>query len=391
MRMLPHNEPTGIQATNPVKGVIAFFGVAILLAYAYGMLSGLAAKQFTAADRGLLSAFGWIGLSLVACDMVRSRVSVDRVLRGVTYLAAVVAGIGIVQFIFGVDIASQIALPGLTPNGDLAAILDRSDFRRVAGTATHPIEYGVILAALFPIVLHYALNDKDRSAIVRWGMLGLVAFAIPLSISRSATLGLAVALLIMFISWSGWRRFVFLLVTPLVLVAMRAAVPGLLGTLKSLFTGWSNDPSIQGRTDDYAVIGQYISQSPVFGTGFGTFLPTEFVILDNQFLGMLVETGVLGLVALLGLFVVGFACARGVVLRAADQRTRELGVALSASIATLGLSFLTFDGLGFPIAAGLSFLLIGITGALWRLTDGGSQTMRLPRAVRKELASSRKA
>ena len=74
---------------------------------------------------------------------------------------------------------------------------------------------------------------------------------------------------------------------------------GLVGTIISLFTGLSSDPSIAGRTDDYAVVGKFISESPWFGRGFGTFLPKEYFILDNQYLGSIVETGYVGLGALL--------------------------------------------------------------------------------------------
>ena len=32
------------------------------------------------------------------------------------------------------------------------------------------------------------------------------------------------------------------------------------------------------------------------------------------------------------------------------------------------MSFATFDALGFPMAAGLVMLLLGLSGAVWRLT-----------------------
>jgi hypothetical protein len=61
-----------------------------------------------------------------------------------------------------------------------------------------------------------------------------------------------------------------------------------------------------------------------------------------------------------------------------------LGVSLSASILVLGVTFATFDGLGFPIAAALLFLLLGVTGALWRIVGGPSQVQRLPNWMKRD-------
>jgi hypothetical protein len=81
--------------------------------------------------------------------------------------------------------------------------------------------------------------------------------------------------------------------------------------------------------------------------------------------------------------VVGFATARGVVRRAADSQTRSLGVSLSASILVLAVTFVTFDGLGFPIAAGMLFLFLGVIGALWRVVGGPSGVQRVPKLKKR--------
>ena len=380
-RMLAH--PLSPAGRHPVRLVLTLLTVATLMAYTVGMVRGLAGLQVSAADRGLLSMFGWIGLALVACDMLHTRESIDRLLRLLVFLGAFIAVLGILQFAVGFDLTRYLVIPGLTPNRELDLIGERSNFRRVAGTTSHPIEFGVVLAAILPIALHYALDDRRGRWWVRWGVVAVITAAIPMSVSRSAMLGLGVGILLLFLSWSGWRRMLAILILPLVLVAMRAAVPGLLGTIRSLFSLWSNDPSIQGRTDDYGVIGTYIAQSPWFGSGFETFLPKEFVLLDNQYLGTIVEMGIVGLLVLLTLFAVAFGCARGVVLRAPDPVTRSLGVSLSASIAVLAFSFATFDGLGFPVAAGILFLLLGVIGALWRLAGGPAPVRRIPRRWRR--------
>jgi hypothetical protein len=158
-------------------------------------------------------------------------------------------------------------------------------------------------------------------------------------------------------------------VLPFAAVALKLMVPGLLGTLKSLFANASNDPSTQGRTDDYAAAGYYIDRAPFFGRGISTFIPELYRVLDNAYLGWLIEAGVVGLLVMLGFFLSVVGVAFHSRLRArGDEETRDLGAALAAGMLSTLVALATFDGLGFAMCAGLLFLLIGATGALWRLS-----------------------
>jgi O-antigen ligase len=191
-----------------------------------------------------------------------------------------------------------------------------------------------------------------------------------MSLSRSAMLALAVSVPLLLLTWPPSRRLGTFLVLAVGLVGMRFAVPGLLGTIKSLFVHIRSDPSFQGRTDDYAVVGRFIARSPVFGRGFGTFDPNRYVLLDNQYLGTLIETGVVGVLALFLLFSAGVACALAAARRAVDPDGRDLAHALTASIVATVASFATYDALAFPMATMVTFLILGCSGALWRLSGG---------------------
>ena len=78
------------------------------------------------------------------------------------------------------------------------------------------------------------------------------------------------------------------------LVLTRLLVDGLLGAIKNMFLNMSDDPSYQGRTMDYVLVGRMVGDAPWFGHGLGTFDPSVYFILDNQYLGTLIETGVRG-------------------------------------------------------------------------------------------------
>src|SRR5690606_16851310 len=72
------------------------------------------------------------------------------------------------------------------------------------------------------------------------------------------------------------------------LAGMYVVVPGMAGTILGLFTG--GDTSVSSRTDSYGKALEFLSVSPVFGRGSGTFMPS-YHIFDNQYLLMAIETG----------------------------------------------------------------------------------------------------
>jgi len=59
--------------------------------------------------------------------------------------------------------------------------------------------------------------------------------------------------------------------------------------------------------------------------------------------------------------------ARNARRRSSDPEPRHLAQCLAASVAVPTVSFATLDALSFAIAAGLTFLMLGCVGALWRL------------------------
>lgn len=352
---------------QPIRVAMGLFAASLLVTYA--MSSAIPrpqALEASAADRGMLKLLAWAGIALVAADGIRSRARLETLIRRIVVLAAVLAAMGLLHFWSGIDVAGMIKVPGLQVNGDLVDI-ERSIFRRPRGTATHPIEFGVILAAVLPLALHVAVG-RGRSRRRRdWLCLGLIAVAAPTTISRSAVVGLLVGFLVLLAGWNRRQRRVALMCLPVFVIGLRLAIPGLVGTLRSLFTGASSDPSVKGRTEDYAVAADYIGQHPWFGRGFGTFLPELYTTFDNQYLLHIVEAGVVGLAAILLLFAAGWCSARGARLRSTDPGDRHLGQALAASIASVGVTFATFDALSFPMVSGLTFLLLGCAGAAWRL------------------------
>lgn len=365
----PHHDGVPRRRVQPVRWVVGVYLAAQLATYAVGFDRGLSQAEANSADRWLILNVSLAGLALFAADGLSARAHVDALLRRLTWLAGVVAGIGGLQFVAGIDLTPYLRLPGLSANRQLIGIGERGDgFSRVAGTASHYIEFGVVLAMALPIAIHYAMFARTKGQRQRrWLLVALLGSAVPFAVSRSGVLAAAVALGGLAVVWPWRTRLNALVVGLLALVAYRLVQPGLLGTIRSLFTNAENDPSVQGRTDDYAIVGPMIAERPWLGRGAGTFIPERYILLDNQFLNSLVSSGLLGLAALLILLAGGHWLARAVRLRGADQETRHLAQALAATLLVAMASSATFDSFSFTGFTCMVFLLLGVIGALWRL------------------------
>jgi O-antigen ligase len=349
---------------------LAFFAftATMLASYAHGMLRPITGAETSSADRGLLAILAWAGMTIGIADGVRTRDALERVLRVLMVGGAVVASLGILQFFTGIDLAGHIRIPGFVANHPFALEFARSNFRRVSATTMHPIEFGVVLALILPVSLHFAVQSKTAAMRRRAFVCAcLMIVALPMTVARSAILGLVVGLIVVVPALDRKNRIRALVVAPFLAVALKLAVPGLLGTVRNLFLHAGQDPSVQNRLGDYVAAGHYIGASPLLGRGFFTFLPEMYRTLDNQYMGTLIEAGFLGLAALIGLMVVGMAACAGVRARVGDAGTRSLAQSLLASMAVALVTFFTFDAMAFPMATGVFFIVLGAIGALLRI------------------------
>lgn len=358
---------------HPARWTVLAFVLTACTAFAAGMMRPLTSIEATGAIRVLFPLAALVGIALLACDGLTQASQVDALIQRVVIIGAIAAAIGIIEFVVPTFSYRTLAhLPGLTTNTDL--ITDtRSGFRRVNGGAAHPIEYSIAEAALVPLALHLVYHAATRAArILNLVALGLLLAVVPMTVSRSGIVCLAIGIGWYMVHLNNRARLNLVALGLLGLGAMRGAVPGLLGTLSSLLVVGSADPSIRGRTSDYAKIPQLMDGHWFFGRGLGTFQPNQYFFLDNQYLGSLLEGGVVGLAAFIAVLVVGMSLARGARRRATSEVTRGLGQALSASIAALAAGAALFDELSFRQTGFLLFLLFGVSGALWTIVRRGA-------------------
>ncbi|MGT2463868.1 O-antigen ligase family protein [Sinomonas atrocyanea] len=362
--------PFGTQtAVQPVRWLLAAFACTVVASYASAMLRGLPGTEVSPADTALLRVAAWCGIFLVAHDGLRTWESLYTVLRRVVLTGTLMALLGLGQFLTKNSLLGWFSVPGMS--GDGTGIDQRGGFVRAAGTASHPLEYGIVLCVTLPLAVAFAMGDRQRGAIRRWLPVAVIGAAAVLSVSRSALIAVAVAGIVLAASWTPRQRLYAGLGGVVMMAAVYIAVPGMAGTLLGMFTGASQDPSIASRVNGADVAFAMAGRLPFFGRGFGTLLPT-YVYLDNQYLGIIVELGVVGLVVVLALF------ATGIVLSWRGRRRTDLplqshlGAGLAAGISSAAVAFTFFDALSFPLSAAFMFLMLGLAGAYWRLSAGPS-------------------
>ncbi|GII53532.1 hypothetical protein Pth03_19210 [Planotetraspora thailandica] len=369
---------TPIRDRQPVRAVIVFFCLTVLASYVAGMTRPVSSDELNAADLGLVLVAGWAGIALVTADGVSTMDRLETLRQRIVLGATFPAIVAMFQFFTGMELTQYLALPGLQENGS-SVLFEREGFFRPAGTATHPIELGVVLAAVLPLALHGAIYCRvPQQRRWRWVSVALIGSVLPMSVSRSAILGLFVAMVVLLPTWRPEWRLRAVLIFGFASIIMRLLIPGLIGTVMNLISVIGSDENSTTRTGDYDAVVQAVSQRPLFGQGFATYLPRVYRVIDNQYLMSALETGLVGLVGLLVFLASGWLLARGARRVATDEETRHLAQCFAASMAVAVFGFGTFDAFSFPMITNLMFLILGCCGALWRLQTQVSRVTAEP-------------
>lgn len=360
--------PTRAQGPQPARlAMLAFLG-AWLIGCIGGLARVMAPVEHRSLDRSMLFVLSWTGVALVVADGLRTRQQLGAVIRFLCSCAVFMAVVALFQFKLGWDYTEWVSrIPGLRVNGDLVPIIARSSFRRVSGTAIHPIEYGVVLAVILPLAIWAAKNRENRSRARATLPAAVIALGIPISISRSALLGLFLGVFLVIRSISVRKRIQAMVGGFFFLGVVFMGVPGLIGTFVSYFTFNDPESSVSSRTSDYEFVARLITHRPWMGLGPGTFIPERYLLVDNQVLITLAEVGIIGLLGFLAFFAIALDMNRphGKLRRLQQGMTLQRG--LFISLVVLFITSVTFDSLSFPMFSSVLALIVGASGTAWRL------------------------
>lgn len=204
-------------------------------------------------------------------------------------------------------------------------------------------------AIVLPIAMAFTINAEDKRRRFLYGLATCIMLAAGVSTFRKSSLLLPV-LVVAFLGYYRRRQLLRLLpLVPVVFVAVHLFAPGAIGGVTEQLSGQrlKNADTTVSRTTGYESVRPYVWTNPAFGQGYGTYNSSVVYILDSQILDQLITTGVVGLIAYLGMMVTTFATARPVFrTRGSPHSTLMLGLGVSA-IVFFASSFL-YDAMGFP-------------------------------------------
>jgi polysaccharide biosynthesis protein PslJ len=321
---------------------------------------------------------GFFLVFFLLVNVLRTRESCETALRILVLGGAILAVLAIVERKAGWSPFTDLSryVPFIQPSEDTTGYVDEFRGIRALGSAEHPIALGALLAMLAPIAAGLAVVRRQAIWLACLVLIVMGSFA---SNSRTSVLMLfAWALMFTILRWSDAKRFI-----PFALVAfamIHLVMPGALGTLRSsldpgqIVAEQSSRPDSQlaaGRFADLGPSFEEFRQRPMLGYGFGTRISTgenaNARLLDNQWLGTLLDTGLVGLIGfawLLGRYVVRMWSASlkagvdGVVL-----------AALASAVFAYGVGMFTFDALSFTQVSLVLFVLLAIGSALVLAAD----------------------
>lgn len=358
-------DPGVVGARHPLGVVLVAAVVVSLLGWAQASRSVALPVEGDDPDGTLLNALSLTLLSLFTMAVLRTPGAVRTLLRWLVLGAGLAGLIAVVSAATGTEVAELLKPPGFTEAAALDDVIGgllRQGVDRTRGTSGHPLEMGALMTVLTPVCLGVGFDARRRGE-RSWppflaGALCLAAATA--SVSRSAVVGLAAALLVMGLCWPLRRT----------LGVAAAVVAGLLGlllagssqvtALLSIVVAGDPDSSLYSRALGRDFVAQNFSRSPWLGTGPGRSLPGQ-PTLDNDYLTTLLTAGILGLVVsvtlLLGAVVV-------LLRRRGDAQLGELATGVAGALVALAVIRLVLDTGGFVQISTLFAVLVGVAAAV---------------------------
>lgn len=332
----------------------------------------------------------------VIASVVKTREDVERLVRVLVVGGAVIAVAAIYENRTGYNVFDSLGrfMPFLRSTG--ATDIVRSGHARAFGPAQHPIALGAALVMLTPLAGYVAISTRQKRWLVAAVCLLLGSFT---TLSRTSVVMLMVILV--FFVFLRPRRMARLwpALIPLALLT-HFVLPGTIGTLKGYFTpsgGLVQQQTVihfhvdksnptwcdaAGRVSRIGPMLHLVGQKPLVGWGYGTRVTGDdpranTCVLDDQWLGTLVETGLVGIIAWWAV-IIGFVTHAARRARRDDSDDAWLMAALGSGVAAFSIGMFLFDAFSFIQVTFFFYVFLGLGAVALRLSPAPA---RAPKAV----------
>lgn len=380
IRFLMQNEQRLIG--TPVGGPVLAFALMAVVAFVAGLANGALTSYLV---RHFAEVLLSIAVFYVVVNSVQDSVQLGRLVRWVILGTVAASVLGIVLYVapetFAIRALSALGRFGYpTGQGVIWHIRDDPELmKRATATSVHPNVLGSLLnfglAMLVPqMVSKHSLFPR----VVAWGLAAILGVGLVLTVSRSAMLGVGVA--VVMISVMRYRKFL-----PLMLLAVIVLLvsPWSQSLLNHFLEGFQlADLSTQMRMGEYKDALMLIRRYPLLGVGFAGAPDIDiYVAVASLYFTIAAQMGLLGLTAfLVVLGVVLWRFWRRRSLAPAAAELEPLWYGLHAAIiggVVSGVFDRYFFSLDFHNSVTLFWLVVGLATAATQLLDSSTRDSRV--------------
>lgn len=355
----------GRRRLTPVEVAVLTFGGIALLSIVPHIDRIYQENQVSFVEKGFsqLLAYGVFFFVVVATIRAEELAAFSKLVLGLTCLTAIGT---IIEAHTGYNVFyawSTVLLKPIAAVGKAPTVLHPTKI--VVG----PTHQGLALASMLTIGLPFAvlpvLDARRPGERLRYLFLVGLILAADLSTYRKTAI---IAPLAAFIVLAAYKRQI-LRAAPIAIIVLIPVIhvfsPGALGSVSAVIPFSSSSSNADGgrqgytdgRSQDYPAILPDVLSNVIIGRGYSTMDTSNkrsYRVLDNQYLDVLFEVGVVGLLSYLAVVFAALMTAHGVIKRGGARASPALAAA--AGCAAFGILCATYDAAGFPQAM-YSFLL----------------------------------
>jgi hypothetical protein len=221
--------------------------------------------------------------------------------------------------------------------------------KSVVGPTIHPLAVAMMMSLALPFALVGFLNSDERRMKVRYAIAIALMLAAAVATQRKTSFVAPAFGMIVLLMYRPRAAVKLLPIGLLLAVVVHVAAPGALGGVTEQLkpANLLGVSTTKDRQGDYGAIKPDVVRHPLIGRGYESYDQKKYRILDNQYLTLLIGTGVLGLLAYLGVFAAIFGLAHRVA-RSGDPERGPPAMASAAAIASLVVGSALLDTLALP-------------------------------------------
>jgi polysaccharide biosynthesis protein PslJ len=332
-------------------------------------------------DKKLMFFLSFVLVLYITASVIRRLDNIDYLTKTLAGGGAVVAFFALIEARTGFNIFNHLTrvIPLLHWTTDDLSGPDMKRFGsaklRVFASAQHPIALSAMFVMLTPLAIYLAHRTRQK----RWMLAAfLLAAACASTVSRTGIMMFVVVIIVFLWLRPRETRRLWPAIFP-ALIVIHFALPGTIGALKNSFLPTGGLVAEQqsdagqvgsGRLADLGPAMTEYKATPLLGQGFGTRVvdpaaptPLEANILDDQWLGTLLETGAIGVFGWLWFFV-RVIRRFGAEAKQDDSARGWLLAGIAAGVAAFAVGMLTYDAFSFIQVTFLLFIFVGLGSAL---------------------------